>query len=140
MAKHTLYAYVDGSDLHDIVGDVEAHLERFVEETPWHIRKPWLVNQRRETDPSLSPGDLPDWEVGLNLELPEPGLGPSGWFQDVVRLANFLGELHALFGRDFVIGIADGERRISEDLFFITSRTPDLVELRQIIGIEEEAV
>ncbi len=140
MPKHTLYAYVDGSDLHDIVGEVEARLERFVNGSQWNVGKPWLVNQRRENDPSLSPSDLPDWEVGLNLELPEPGSEPRGWFQDVERIANFLGELHASLGRDFVIGIVDNERRGSEDLFFVTSRAPDLSELRQIIGVAEEAV
>ncbi len=30
MARHTLYAYVDGSNLHDVAAELESHLERFV--------------------------------------------------------------------------------------------------------------
>jgi hypothetical protein len=138
MARHTLYAYVDGSDLHDIAVELEARLERFVEGEAWQVRTPSIVNQRRPDDSTLKPGDLPDWDLGLNLDLPDPGEEPPGWFSDVERIARFLGELNASLGRDFVIGIDDKERGYGEDLFFVDSPAPDLRTLRQVIGAGEE--
>jgi hypothetical protein len=137
LARHTLYAYVDGSNLHAIAAELESRLERFVEGGGWHVRTPTIVNQTRPDDPTLKPGDLPDWELGLNLDLPDPGDEPPGWFADVERIVRFLGELNATFGRDFVIGIGDTERGNSEDLFFVDSALPDLNRLRQVIGIGE---
>src|SRR5262245_37903836 len=119
MARRTLYAYVDGSDLHAIAGELEPALERFVADGAWHAQPPRVVNQRRPDDPTLQPGDLPDWEMGLNLDLPDPGGEPPGWFADVERIARFLGELNARFGRDFVIGVGDNERGQSVDVFFV---------------------
>ena len=97
--------------------------------------EPRLTNQRRERDPSLRPGDLPDWDLGLNLDLPDPPQEPEGWFEDVERIATFLAELHTVTGRDFVIGICDHERGFSEDLALIDSASVDLDFLRRIIGV-----
>jgi hypothetical protein len=138
MPRHTLYAYVDGCDLHDIADDLEARLQHFVEESNWPRSTPWVVNQRGDDGPTLGPGNLPAWELGLNLDLPDPGSEPPGWFSDVERIAEFLGDLHAATGRNFVIGIGDHERRISEDLYFVTTEEPDLELLRKIIGVEDE--
>ena len=79
MPRHTLFAYVDGSDLHGIATELESQLAQFVAHTGWTWGQPWVVNQKREDDPSLGPDDLPDWELGLNMELPEPGTEPAGW-------------------------------------------------------------
>jgi hypothetical protein len=83
--RHTLFAYVDGFDLHGIAEGLEAEFVCFVAQSIWARGKPWVVNQRRDDDPSLGPDDLPDWEVGLNMELPDPGDEPAGWFADVER-------------------------------------------------------
>lgn len=139
MPQFVLYAYVDGSDLHEIAETLEAEFHRFVAESNWVWTKPWVINQRRDDDPSLSPGDLPDWEVGLNMDLPDPGVEPRGWFSDVEHTASFLGQLHASTGRTFVVGIGDKERGISEDLYFIDRRVPDLALLRQIVGVKDGA-
>jgi hypothetical protein len=135
MARHTLYAYAEGNDLHDVAADIEARVERFIRESRWRYGKPWLVNQRRPDDPTLRAGDLPDWDLGLNLDLPDPPQEPEGWFDDVERIATFFTELRSVTGRDFVIGIGDNERGFSEDLFFIDRALPDLGLLRQIIGV-----
>src|SRR5262245_37057016 len=119
MARHTLYAYVDGSDLEDVAMTIESRLERFVDATAWRHAKPRIVNQRRLNDSSHRPGDLPDWDLGLNIDLPDPPLEPHSWFADVERIASFLAQLRDISGRDFVIGIGDNERGISEDLFDI---------------------
>ena len=137
MPHYTLYAYVEGSDLHAIADALESDFSRFVSEAHWVWGKPWIVNQKREDDPSLGPDDLPDWEVGLNMHLPDPGEEPPGWFSDVERIAAFLGELHTKTKRDFVIGIGDNERGYSEDLFTVGQPIPDLAFLRKMIGVKD---
>ncbi len=135
MARHTLYAYAQGSDLQDVADQIEARIERFIRDVRWRYGKPWLVNQRRTDDATLRPGDLPDWDLGLNLDLPDPPQEPEGWFDDVERIAMFFAELRSATGRDYVIGIGDNEQGFSEDLFFINSDSPDLGLLRRIIGV-----
>ena len=139
MARHTLYAYVDGYDLDEVATDIKSRIEEFLDTTAWRYAKPRMVNQRRLNDPSLRPGDLPDWDLGLNIDLPDPPVEPPGWFADVERIANFLADLRDISGRDFIIGIVDSERKISEDLFSIDSGTPDLAMLRRIIGVGDGA-
>lgn len=135
MSKHTLFAYVDGADLHGIADSVERRLAAFARESDWRVAAPFVVNQRG-TDDGLPAGDLPPWHLGLNLSLPDVGHEPEGWFLDVERIARFMGRLHAHFERDFVIGIADNGTGIEEDLFTIASDLPDLARLRQVIGVE----
>jgi hypothetical protein len=135
MARHTLYAYVDGSDLHAIAMELESRLERFVEGEAWCVQAPLIVNQRRPEDPTLPAGDLPDWDLGLNLDLPDLGNETLDWFSDVERIIRFLGKLRESLGRDFVIGIGDNDRGYSEDIFFVNTAAPDLRTLRRVIGV-----
>jgi hypothetical protein len=135
MSKHTLFAYVDGSDLHEIADSVESRLTAFAAECGWRIAAPVVVNQRGDAD-GLRAGDLPSWDLGLNLTLPDVGHEPEGWFSDVERIARFMGRLHGQFKRDFVIGIGDNESGVSEDLFTVDAEIPDLAELRRIVGVE----
>jgi hypothetical protein len=140
MPRYTLFAYVEGSDLQGIAEGLEAEFARFVAQSVWTWGKPLVVNQRRDDDPSLGPDDLPDWEVGLNMHLPDPGDEAAGWFADVEQIARFLGRLHAQTGRDFVLGIGDNERGYSEDLFRVDSPQPDLGLLRRMIGVKGDGV
>ena len=135
MTRHTLFAYVDGSDLHDIADALQGRLQAFVEGRRWVAGEAWVVNQRLEYDASCSqPEDIPSWDLGLNVLLPEPGVEPTGWFADVEAIARFLGTLHEEFGRDFVIGITDNQTGIGEDLYSIDDGSPDLEKLAEIIG------
>jgi len=135
MSKHSLFAYVDGADLHEIEGELDAKFVDFIRNRSWKLHIPWVVNQRGCTQ-GLRDGDLPTWDLGLNLVLPDIGHEPEGWFSDVEQIAKLAGELHSQFGRDFVIGIADTKTGITEDLFDVDSDTPDLALLRQVIGVE----
>jgi hypothetical protein len=136
MSRHTLFAYVDGSDLDDIADALQARLRAFVEGRRWVAGEAWVVNQRREYDTSCTkPEDISSWDLGLNLLLSDPGMEPAGWFADVEAIARFLGTLHEEFGRDFVIGIADNETRVGEDLYSIDVSSPDLAKLAEIIGL-----
>jgi len=137
MSRQTLYAYVDGSDLSDIADELQLTLERFVETRRWRS-VPWVVNQQHDNDTTLRPGDLPGWDLGLNMELPDPDEEPPGWFSDVEDIARFLVELRARIGRGFVIGIGDESRGIAEDLYDIGEGGLDLEQLRRIIGVRDD--
>jgi hypothetical protein len=136
MSRHTLFAYVDGSDLDDIANAMQGRLRAFVEGRRWVANNEvWVVNQRLEYDASCSkPEDIPSWDLGLNLLLPDPGVEPAGWFADVEAIARFLGTLHEEFGRDFLIGITDNQTGIGEDLYSIDDSSPDVEKLAEIIG------
>jgi hypothetical protein len=133
--RHTLYVYAEGNDLHGVAPEIEARVEWFIRDRSWRYGTPWVVNQQRPDDPTLKLGDLPDWEVGLNLDLPDPPNEPEGWFDDVEQVALFFAQLRSVTGRDFVIGIGDNERGYSEDLFSIDNASPDLGQLRRVIGV-----
>jgi hypothetical protein len=138
MPRHTLYAYAEGNDLDGVAAALEARLDRFVRETSWRHARPWVVNQRRDDDPSLRAGDLPDWDLGLNMHLPDDE--PPGWFTDVETMVTFLARVQEDIGRPFVLGISDNERGFTEDLpFEIDSRSPDLALLRRIVGVDDGA-
>lgn len=138
MARHTLYAYIEGYDNDAIAEPLEAQLNEAVNGATWAYGKPWVVNQRRD-DPTLRPGDLPPWEIGLNFDLPDPGQEPLGWFSDVEAIVLLMRRLRSEFGRDFVLGIGDNQTGFSEDLFFINSDEPDLRQLRAMIGVVDGA-
>ena len=139
MARHTFYAYVDGADLEDVADMLDARFDEFIASRNWVAGCASVVNQRHGEETCTQPGDLPLWDLGLNLELPDPGTERPGWFADVEAIAQFLGTLHQQFGRDFIIGIADSQTRITEDLFDVSTHSPDLVQLRAIIGVGDVA-
>lgn len=136
MPRHALYAYVDGSDLHDVEAVLMKRLSSFLDSHAWVCSDAKVVNQHGDADdPSLGPDDLPDWDIGLNFALPDPGSEIPGWFADIEATAQFLAQLHVDTGRDFIIGIGDTTTGVSDDLFFVQSASPDLAKLRQIIGV-----
>ena len=139
MPRHTLYAYVDGSDLRDVADAIERDLDAFVQSRTWKYGKAWVVNHRYPLEGTMKEGDLPDWDLGLNLELPDFQNEPQGWFSDVEALAHFLTELSSKSNREFVIGIGDSQTDIAEDLTNIGPRGIDLGVLRAIIGVSETA-
>src|SRR5262245_2731354 len=72
MPQHTLYAYVDGADLDGIADALDARFAEFVEGRQWVAGRASVVNQRHGHETCSQPGDLPLWDLGLNLELPHP--------------------------------------------------------------------
>lgn len=135
MPRHKLYAYVDGADLDNVANMLDARFAEFVATRHWVAGPASVVNQRHGEETCAQPGDLPLWDLGLNLELPDPDAEPLGWFADVEAVAQFLGVLHRDCGRDFIIGIADAETGVTEDLFDVSTDSPDLGRLQAIIGV-----
>ncbi|MBN6207502.1 hypothetical protein JYK21_13595 [Ralstonia pickettii] len=133
MSRHTLYAYVDGADLSDVAESIEHQLRLFVDAEQWSGVQPIVINQRAP-ESTAQAGDFPSWDLGLNLALPNRGAEPPDWFQDVETIARFMGRLHALFRRDFVIGVSDNVTGMAEDLYFVESDVPDLSKLRDVVG------
>ncbi len=108
---NVLYVYVDGSDLSDLEDSLLQFFETFL--LSWGVQGARVINDKFERTPDLRPEDLPDWNLGLNLEfdsLPKPKL------EELIR---FLSELARKTGREFVIGCWDSESQISEDWCFI---------------------
>jgi hypothetical protein len=134
VAKHTLYAYADGADLLDVEAMLRDELVAFVEGRSWS-RDTWFVNQRHPREVTHRPTDLPDWDLGLNHELPDPGTEQEGWFVEVEDIAQFLGELAEKSGRSFVIGVADNQTGIADDIHSIKSADVDILRLRDIVGV-----
>jgi len=139
MSQRTLYAYVDGSDLDEIADELQLRLRHFVQSREWRHGPPTVINQRRVDDPTLGPDDLPDWELGLNYDLPDPTPETLRWFSDIEAISRFLVDLHGITGRDFVIGMGDRSLGIAEDLYTIDGRPLDLELLRRLIGISSRS-
>ena len=80
MPRHILYAYVEGADLEDVADVLDARFAEFVESRNWVTGNISAVNQMQGVETCSQSGDLPLWDLGLNLELPDPGTEPKGWF------------------------------------------------------------
>ena len=51
---------------------MDARFAQFVDGRSWVAGRASVVNQRHD-ETGTQPGELPDWDLGLNLELPDPG-------------------------------------------------------------------
>lgn len=129
---HVLFAYVDGSDLQDVADDLVGQLDRFVSANDWP-RATWVVNQRHPPDPEF-PNDLPDWDLGINHSLPDPGVDAPGWFEPVAVIARFLGTLSQRTRRQFVIGFANSATGVAEDVAYVDGPDCDIESLRLALG------
>jgi hypothetical protein len=125
MAKRTLFAYVQGADLEDVVEALETRFDALAASRTWVSKDVWVVNQRELGDP-------PAWDLGLNLALSSSASGKNAaeWIDDVVAIAVAFGQWRRETGRSFVIGISDDKAGTTKDLFFIDSDEPDLEKLR----------
>lgn len=113
---------------------VESQWREFVRLGGWRLAPPVVVNQPHARAPDMRPDDLPSWDLGVNIALPDPGEEPAGWFDDVERIAVFAASLYTQIQRPIIIGVWDSKRKISEDLFDVDSDEPDIDELRMVLG------
>lgn len=138
MSRHTFYAYAAGKDHFFLEEVIEDQVYSFIARRSWVCRDVVVVNQcGNDDDPALGPDDLPEWNIGLTLSLPGPGEAIPGWFDDIKATALFFHECAIVNDYQYVLGIYDMDRRVSEDLFWIGKEMPDLSELQQILKVEE---
>lgn len=127
MAKHNLYAYAIGLEFSAYALRIVEHINEFIASRQWVCPDIWAVNQRRTAG---------DWELGFNLSLPDPYQEIPGWYADVEAVVGFCCQLRSDFGYDFVVGIADSQTGIAEDIIEVQSDQPDYDYLRQFIGVQ----
>ena len=121
-----LYVYVDGSDLEDISEYLLQQLHG------WENRERVgmaIVNDRYPRTPDLEPDDLPEWNLGINLDLEVISK------DELKRTIQFLIGLAEVSRRDFAVGYYDAKRGISEDLLFFgfESRTRSAAEIADAV-------
>jgi hypothetical protein len=133
--RHTLYCFVEGGDLDEVAPLVERECRELASLAGWRYSSPEVVNRRHARTPEMRQEDLPVWELGVTLNLPEPGTETDGWFADVERVVLWAAGVRKEIGRDFVVGMWDAARRISEDLFDVDDVDPDFDSLRAVVGV-----
>jgi len=126
VAQYTLYAYAIGLESHRIADQLVERFHGFIASREWRCPEVWTINQQR-TDG--------DWELGLNLSLPEPHDEPLDWYSDVEAIVAFCTELRREYQQDFVIGIADARTGCGEDIIEVGSGQPAYEYLRRFIGV-----
>ncbi len=135
MRRQVLYIYVDGNDLDDVAARIEHDLEADLSRRTWSLARPSIVNQQHQPDETVGPDDFPDWDLGVNLALPDAGAETPGWFTDVEYLVRCFATLSQSTGREFVLGIYDTILGVSDDLVSIDRADPDIEEIRAAIGV-----
>jgi len=106
-----IYAYVDGSDLHEVEGMLLKKFRCFSES--WGIESAQVVNEKYPRTSDLAPEDFPDWYLGLNFEfesLPR---------DKIEALVEFLASIADETDREFVIGAYHQATGATEDWCFI---------------------
>ena len=131
MAKNTIYAYVIGNDFNYIADRLMEQFDDFIIHRDWICPNICTVNQQWTADDGQA-----EWDLGLNIDLPDPYQEPSGWFNDVKSIASFLTIMRKEFKHDFIIGISDNEKGLSEEIMEIDSDNPDIEYLERFIGVE----
>lgn len=126
MRKHALYAYVEGIDLGSVADPVTKRFSDLVDARNWISGEAWIVNQERDEG----------WELGVNLELPDPHSEPDGWFSDIEEIAITCGDLARSHQISFMIGIADQSTKVADDLFQIDGGMIHIEKLQSVIGVK----
>jgi hypothetical protein len=119
------------NDLHDIADNIVERINEFIDQRQWICPDICVVNQQRAAEDGFA-----EWNLGLNLDLPDPHQEPPGWFEDVKAIVSFCVNARKKHHHDFVFGISDNDRGIAEDIIDIDSDEPDVEYIKSFIGIE----
>ncbi|WP_426341352.1 hypothetical protein ACN9MZ_06185 [Pseudoduganella sp. S-14] len=106
-----IYAYVDGSDLHEVENLLLPRFSDFI--AKWGVPSAAVVNDKLARSEIHQSQDLPDWNIGLNFDVET--LSPAR----IEELLKFLADLVTRTGREFAIGVWHQNEGLGEDLFFI---------------------
>jgi len=108
-----IYVYVDGADLEEVEGPLLKEFQRFAQE--WNVGTVKVINDRFPRTPDLGTDDLPDWNLGINIE------SQSIPRTKTEELLKFLSQLSSESGREFVVGGSHKENQPFEDWCFVGS-------------------
>ena len=97
-----LVAFVDGSDLDDVVGTLRPVLQELAAETGWRSPDEQFI-EHRETE-SDDPEYLPDWSLGMSLSLEHIATEPA-WRDDIATLFETLKRLAGETDRVFYTAV-----------------------------------
>ena len=113
MARFGLYAYIEGSDNHDVSEALTAALEEYAAGQSIPIR---VVNERFDKTPDMLPEDLPDWNLGVNVVFDELTI------DTLTDLLAVLESCCTRFDREFALGYVDLDQTwLNEDITFLAS-------------------
>jgi hypothetical protein len=109
------YVYVDGADLDQCEANLTQAFSEFAVTSNLGAK---VINDKYPRTPDLGPGDLSDWNLGLNFST-------TALSETVANeLMSFLTKLSQQTDRDFVIGMWHPNKRIPDDLMFIGANSP----------------
>jgi hypothetical protein len=131
--EHVLAAYVDGSDLDAVAPALRAAFGQFADSGSWPSEQVLVVDQRQPADPE-EPDFLPQWDLGLNLELDQARSAPN-WFAGVEALVALLRQLAAETGREFVMFLCFRSQPWRQE--YLTFVGPGPVDLAWLCGTIE---
>ncbi len=131
MAKNTIYAYLMGNDFSNIADHIVAQINQLIGYREWICPDIWAVNQQSNAED----GSI-EWELGINLDLPDPYQEPPNWFEDVKVLISFCVDIRKKYNQDFIVGISDNKNGIVENIVKINTDEPDIEYVKRVIGVE----
>ena len=119
-----LFIYFEGSDNQLVLDQFQAAVAKFAESKDFKIR---VVSDQFDRTPDLSPEDISDWNLGVNVDeqhVSSPNLR---------HLLEFFVESAAAFDRDFVVGYVNRQKGLSEDILFIDRDSDPIVKANEVL-------
>jgi len=127
MPKDTIYLYVDGCDLKDAEAELVAAFDGLAK--GWKNPSLLIINDKQTSDSTAHTEDLPEWFLGLNVN------ADTVTEDDLESLLRFSKDLAGRTGHDFVFGLADQQKCISDDLCFINADAGDAERLMMLTAL-----
>jgi len=127
MPKDTIYLYVDGCDLKDSEAELVAAFEGLAK--GWKNPSLLIINDKQTSDSTAHTEDLPEWFLGLNVN------ADTVTEDDLESLLCFSKDFAVRTGHDFVFGLADQQKCISDDLCFISADAGDAERLMMLTAL-----
>ncbi|QNA90601.1 hypothetical protein G4G28_22630 [Massilia sp. Dwa41.01b] len=127
MTKDTVYLYADGCDLQDSEAALTAAFAKLASQCAQPSLL--LVNDRKTDNDTGHPDDLSEWSLGLHVDA--NALSKD----DIDLLFHFAKDLAAQTGHEFVFGLADRQKKLTEDLCFINADAGERERLLMLTAI-----
>jgi hypothetical protein len=109
MPRQTLYAYAHVTDACRMTEFLMSRFLKFISSREWQCPHIQMVNRFRADG-------HPNWQLGINVDLPDPGSDIFDWFPDIQAIFEFLQQFHEETALEFVVGVIDHECGTSTNL------------------------